>query len=42
MLRDLQGSRFPNYRAGSINPDRVDALLADDGSRACRPIGHHT
>ena len=36
-----QPSDFPNYRAGSIGPDAADKLLADDGGRAWRAIGHH-
>jgi len=31
---------FPNYTAGSIGPDAADDLLAKDGGRSWRPIGH--
>ena len=34
-------SNFPNYCAGSIGPDAAERLLADDGGRAWRAIGHH-
>ena len=36
-----QPSDFPNYRAGSVGPDAAEKLLADDGGRAWRAIGHH-
>jgi glucose-6-phosphate 1-dehydrogenase len=35
-----QSSDFPNYRAGSAGPEAADKLLADDGGRAWRAIGH--
>jgi glucose-6-phosphate 1-dehydrogenase len=32
-------TEFPNYTAGSDGPEAADALLANDGGRAWRPIG---
>jgi glucose-6-phosphate 1-dehydrogenase len=31
---------FPNYDAGSVGPDAGNQLLAGDGGRSWRPIGH--